>query len=403
MGGKPGESGKWKAGSGRNRKRENSCFVSLVVGFLLMLVAVLSGGTSSSVAWADDDDDILGTRRQHIEQMTEAEKEQLRRRQEQFLALKPEEQQRLRDLHHRLHEHPKAHDLQDVMQRYYHWLSFLPPYQREELLDLPPEERIKKIRQLLDAQRRMRDKYPNPKDIEGLLRWMQRYVERNEERLLQAIPAPHRERIAKEDPASRQRILLWGLWLRSHKGRPSFRLTETDRKELLDAISEETRRRLADRPADEQDRLLLIWMRNALRGPWSGREKHPMPPSEQEQLDDFVEHQLKPEEQDRLLSLPPDEMQRELLRLFYSHLRLPGGPDREMERPSDWPQGPPGGPGAGFPGAGFPGAGGRGEGRRFGPPEDDRPNDAQPQGIRPDGRHSGQRRQRPRDGQPDTP
>ncbi len=363
MGGKPGESGKWKAESGRNRKRENSCFVSLVVGFLLMLVAVLSGGTSSSVAWADDDDDILGTRRQHIEQMTEAEKEQLRRRQEQFLALKPEEQQRLRDLHHRLHEHPKAHDLQDVMQRYYHWLSFLPPYQREELLDLPPEERIKKIRQLLDIQRRMRDKYPNPKDIEGLLRWMQRYVERNEERLLQAIPAPHRERIAKEDPASRQRILLWGLWLRSHKGRPSFRLTETDRKELLDGLSEETRRRLADRPADEQERLLLIWMRNALRGPWSGREKHaPMPPGEQEQLDDFVEHQLKPEEQDRLLSLPPDEMQRELLRLFYSHLRLPGGPDREMERPSDWPQ-----------------------------------------GIRPDGRHSGQRRQRPRDGQPDTP
>ena len=54
--------------------------------------------------------------------------------------------------------------------------------------------------------------------------------------------------------------------------------------------------------------------------------------ADDEPLADFFEHELSDEERDRLLSLPGDEMQRELQRLYLTRTKPPDGSPRRGRR-----------------------------------------------------------------------
>ncbi|HID75303.1 MAG TPA: DUF3106 domain-containing protein, partial [Planctomycetaceae bacterium] len=97
-----------------------------VVGALW--VAALLAAAGRHARWQE-----MADRRARIEQMSLAEQEQLRRHLTRFAAMSPVEQQRLRQLHRAIQDHPQSEQLERVMRRYCEWLKTLEPFQREEL------------------------------------------------------------------------------------------------------------------------------------------------------------------------------------------------------------------------------------------------------------------------------
>ena len=75
-------------------------------------------------------DGRLAERRAAVEAMTPAEKEQLLRHEQEFLAMAPDRQERLRTLHREIEAHPDSAQLRAVMERYTQWVAKLEPEQR---------------------------------------------------------------------------------------------------------------------------------------------------------------------------------------------------------------------------------------------------------------------------------
>ncbi|MHC4404603.1 MAG: hypothetical protein ACYTG0_33535, partial [Planctomycetota bacterium] len=118
------------------------------------LMLPLCGFAAAGLSWAGE---TLEERRARIEQMTSAEKEELRRRLERFDDLSEKEKNRLRQLHEAIESHARSEELRAVMHRYYEWIKTISPAEREELRRLSPEERIKGIidaRQKQEARRK---------------------------------------------------------------------------------------------------------------------------------------------------------------------------------------------------------------------------------------------------------
>ena len=83
-------------------------------------------------------DDSPAVRRERIESMTAAEKEQLLEREAEFESLAPSKQERIKKLHEELQHAADAAQLRQVMHRYHEWLNSLPSYQRAQLLEMAP-------------------------------------------------------------------------------------------------------------------------------------------------------------------------------------------------------------------------------------------------------------------------
>src|SRR3954453_21563312 len=88
----------------------------------------------------------------NLETLSAEQKRDLLRRKQQFEQLGADEQNKLRQLHHSLSAEPDAPQLTAVMSRYHQWLMTLRPLERDELLSMPAEERIRHIRDMLQRQ-----------------------------------------------------------------------------------------------------------------------------------------------------------------------------------------------------------------------------------------------------------
>jgi hypothetical protein len=102
------------------------------------------------------------------------------------------------------------------MQNYSKWLKSLQSGVRAELVTLPPESRVEKIKELLQEQEnwRMR-KYVMPEltpdDRKVIVRWMEEYVAAHEEEILQHM-APHwKSRWDSYDDAERLNMLIFAV------------------------------------------------------------------------------------------------------------------------------------------------------------------------------------------------
>ena len=209
---------------------------------VLLLLAVLASAGWSGDPWTD--------RRERIEAMSPAEKEELRHRQERFSALTPVEQQRIRRLHLDLEADPDADHLRDVMSRYHRWLTTLSSYHRAELLQLEPAERVKRIKTMLDEQSQREAKRLGPQDLAALTAWMEQYAKRYETRFLETAPEGQRQNYQKAAPSARPRILfgiVWWRWQRWNSPKLPI-MTEEEIVELKAAISPEARKHLEGKP-----------------------------------------------------------------------------------------------------------------------------------------------------------
>jgi hypothetical protein len=275
--------------------------------------------------------------RAKLETMSAEEKEQLQRKKERFEALSQSEQQRLRELHSAVAATAESDQLLAVMSRYNDWLKTLTSAVRAELLSLPPEERIKRIKELKQDQERQRFReFANnlpEQDMNIIYSWIEDFVGRNESEFIKRIPPEFRRRLEQQrDGAERRKALVTSLmWRRGDDDSP--KPSEADVAELLPKLSEETRKQI-DRTTSAEEKLSAV---RTLAGAAVLSKVFPPISDEQRQQ---VFAKLNPVERDRLEQMAPDMMRRELTRMYHAE---------QFRNRESWRGGPPGPGGPGGP------------------------------------------------------
>jgi len=294
-------------------------------------------------------EETLAERRARVETLGSAEKQELLEHQKRFLKLEPAEQERLRRLSRQVDDDPQAAELRRVMQRYYDWLKTLPPYQRAQLAELPPEARVKRVQQLLTeparkggrstawaelARREWRSggfpdrrwrppKRPDPADVAGLFAWMDDYAKRHGKQLLEKLPGPQRGRLlqglaTEKDVLRRNEMLgwIWLWWQLDNRGKAPA-LSEKELADLRSRLSLATRERLESKPPAAQWRTISAMLTTYMLQQYSARHTGaPLPSVTDEELAQFFERELTEKQRDDLLNMPGEEMQRQLWRMY---------------------------------------------------------------------------------------
>jgi hypothetical protein len=271
----------------------------------------------------------LAERRRQLAAMSEPDKADLERCFREFSQLPPEERDRLRQLHAQIDADPDPARLRGTLQRYCRWLASLPPFRRNELSELKPDERVKRIKQMLEEQAKWEAKRPSSQDLTAFTRWLEQYVGRNEAEVVRTMPDVHRRRLEESNPATRKRLLMWWRWQAVTAGVVSPP-SAADFAELRQSLSPDTRARLESKSVAEQTRIVGGWLKyTPVVSAWKGGLRA----VDEKQLSHFFEHELTDEQRDRLLGMPPEQMQHELLRLYHGpHARSPEALERRAER-----------------------------------------------------------------------
>jgi hypothetical protein len=271
----------------------------------------------------------LEERRQYVAQLSEAEKADLGRRWREFSTLSAEERQRLRRLHTEIENDPERARLRATLGSYSRWLESLPPFRRAELMELPPDERVKRVKAILEDQARWEAKRPPGQDLAAFTRWLEQYVARHEAEVIKSMPEMHRRRLEEANPALRKRLLMWWRWQAVSAGilQPP---SPADFAELQRLLSAETRAKLEAKPVAEQARIVSGWLKHT---PIASALKGGPRAIDEQQLSYFFEHDLTEEQRDRLLGMPSEQMQRELLRMYLGpHGKGGDSAERRSER-----------------------------------------------------------------------
>ncbi|TVS16605.1 MAG: hypothetical protein EA424_13915 [Planctomycetaceae bacterium] len=344
-----------------------------------MLILVIAGWTEGDPADSEA--------RQRLSAMSAAEKQELDAKRARFYAMPENDQQRLRQVHRDLSEADDREQLQQIMQNYAKWLRSLQSGARAELVSLPPESRIERIKQLLQEQEswRMR-KYAmselTPDDRAVIVKWMEEFVSAHEEQILERMPH-WKQRWDSLPPAQRLNMLIFA----ATAIRPVRELllpTEEEMNLLKKQLSGSARQELSR--AEKEGRLPELaerWLRAAMLS------RRALPEVSREELQQFYSD-LDQRQREYLENMSAERMEQELTRLYHferyrrfvdaerapfsrsggSWWGRPRGGRPGTDRPDgDRPPGPPSGDRPGMPRPGPP---------RFGPPGGEHPSSSPP-------------------------
>ena len=294
------------------RRRRRWLRTSLAAALAFALLA--AKGNQASLPESIDE------RRARVESMTPDEKEQLWRKYERFRVLPAAEQARLRALDAQLDGDAAGAELRQVLESYQRWLEGLSSAERAELMSLEPDERLERIARLrAEDARRL-----SPADVQAFARWFEALLVRQRPELADRLAPPQRE---AERRVQIRRIIemhhVRGVARRQLApaaagglARPPW--NADDLAELHAALSPKAQK-LLDRVAGQPERRKLIndWLRQtywrdaaAYGGQFSSRVN-------EERLRQFFSEELEASERARLLSLPLDQMQRQLRHLYW--------------------------------------------------------------------------------------
>ena len=296
-----------------------------------------------------------------LNQLDDEERTNLRAKYNRFRQLPVDEQNRMRKLHGQIAEEPDAERLQQAMLVYSDWLGGLPPARQFELRTMqPPEERIRTIERWVDE---MRDDAVLTLSDEELRRFVRRIREPLEDLQRDAMRAASKadggrgRHPMNQIPNDMMRRVASGM-----SGPGEFQ------DAVLQALPDRTREAFKSlEPRQKIDRI-MTWLRQSesLQGEVS-----------QEALERFFaeDENLDAETRAELLSLPPDEMEKALQRMYRFQ------PGRGNGKPWAWGKGERGdGP------HGRDGREGRGPGFRPDGPEGPEGGPRGPGGMGPGGR-----------------
>lgn len=270
--------------------------------------------------------DALDQRRARVETLPADQKQELLRKFERFQKLPSAERQRLRQLDGEIARDSQAARLHLVLSQEQRWLDQLAGVERAELVSLGADERLARIKQLrAEEERRL-----SHEDQAVFADWV-------EQRLLQRMDGPQRKRVEAEwatlSEAQRRRAVGQRLRTVMQTGRPrppserSGNEKQRPRRlwnpealhELAQRLSPHGQRQLEEAGSPEAHRKLIQqWVREVFYAPGGGRGLAlPASGIDEERLKRFFEQELDPSDRAHLLSLPADQMQRQLRRLYH--------------------------------------------------------------------------------------
>lgn len=367
--------------SPRERARVRVFGTTLLLATALIVVVLVAIASAQDSTTTDDTDT-----RDHLANLSTTEKEELRRKRDQFQQLDDVEKKRLRELHSTIASSPDRDRLEATMLQYHEWLKTLPGKERSELLKMPPEQKIAEIKRLMQEQRSQQFRKlvatpPEPNDVRAIFTWFDSYVEAHEAELLAMLPEQTQGRLKQVNIAGmRRKMLVMALHQNNNNdAEPNFPPpTPDDLAKLNERLSVQAKETLAKATnPDEKLKLVQGWLRAAMMS-------RMLPPqvSDERLMAYYRENRDRLQKEDaakvdELETLPPEAFYQEVRNIYFRER----GPDRwrghwregEDHPPGEW-------------------RGGRGDGRRDGEHgRDDR------DGRGPGG--NGPRRQRPNDGQ----
>ena len=263
--------------------------------------------------------------REQLENLSSAEKEELQRKREQFDRLSPEEQDRMRQLHDSIESHPDVDQLQSVVEQYSAWLKTLSTSQRIDLLSLPPDERLARIREIkrrseIDRFGRFTTRKLSMNDVREIFAWLDdELISGDQERMLAGLDASERESLSKVD-RRRRNFQMLKMVLEKDENIPS----PAQINKLVNKLSQEAQREFRAQETDADKRKLA---RSWIQAATASRMRPPkISPDE---LERYFREDLKPEEREELERMPRDRMQFELSRMYFRdqmRRRMKGGP-----------------------------------------------------------------------------
>ncbi|RCS40709.1 hypothetical protein DTL42_25430 [Bremerella cremea] len=242
---------------------------AILAGFVtLVLLTTLVGHAQESES----------ERAARIAAMSDADKLSLRNKLERFERLPTAERERLLNLNAELEQRPDGPELRELMHRYYDWLKTINSGQRQELQELPAQERIAKIKSLLDEQERgrffalMKNIMTDVKheELDDIHQWIvDDWLVKDRDRIL-----AYEEKLYEHKPWLRSRLAekslspnrkVYDLWVNMYgvPGIPDIMPSESDFEELKSHLGEKTRKKLESEP-DRQQSLLVQLMRAAI-------------------------------------------------------------------------------------------------------------------------------------------
>jgi hypothetical protein len=285
--------------------------------------------------------DTLEQRKQRLRNMSDAEKHNLLQKKRLFDQLPPDEQADLRKLHQELVGHPDYDHLRVTLERYNAWLRSLPPGERAQLISLPADQRLARIREIMRTQEMQRfrmlvDGSLSKEDKLVIQGWLDEFIEANEAECLAAIKDDgFRARVMEFDSERRKLMLTGAIW---RPGSEMPRPSAEARERLSQSLSREARALLSKAPDDEaRDHILDKWIGAAA---FSRMWRQPS----YEELEEFAK-QLDDQQREFLEGLPREQMYDELRKMYYRARFPERGRGEGFRRPGRGPgSGPPVGP-----------------------------------------------------------
>jgi hypothetical protein len=256
--------------------------------------------------------------RERVEKMTPQGKDQLGRKAQRFFDLPLDEQRQLRDLHAAIQQHPQRDELYRVMFSYYDWLKTLTSGEPTDLHQLPPNERLAKIKQI-------EGKRLATEDRQAIETWARKLAQdRKLDRRFDGRSGPPRDGRGEgpprdggrppggpgEDPPIR--YLLFGLT--SNFGNKGIQLTKQEIDQLRQTLTPPRKDYLALLNLQEQRDQVQDWMRSVAWRPAS------RPNLTEDQIRTMLK-EMSPEQREQVLRRSPQDMHRYLRDRFYG-----GGP-----------------------------------------------------------------------------
>ncbi|HEY3391290.1 MAG TPA: hypothetical protein VGK58_01190 [Lacipirellulaceae bacterium] len=248
----------------------------------------------------------LVARRKWVESLSPDKMANLEAQMQRFQALKknPAEQNRLRALERQISQAADADLLRHRLVAYGRWLSRQLPGDQEELRMLPTEERLKLVRDIVRDERERAARRLSADDAEKLRAEIMAIYQERKDRFLgnprRRDDETHRRFDDAEEPR-RALMVLMGELRNDDRG-------EKTRDRLIDALGPEARAQWDRISRSDQRRrqfLLWRWIMETMQPKWGPDE-----------LEKFFVNDLDNNQRAQLLSLPSDEMQTQLERLY---------------------------------------------------------------------------------------
>lgn len=262
-------------------------------------------GYLASVVLADS----YADRASEVAKLSSEQKAELLRKKDRFDKLTDVERQRLRDIHAELEASPDNFALKKVMGNYCNWLRSLSSRDRDQVLSLPADDRIKRIKEIVSRQEAQRFteyvRFHLPKaDQDAIFQWLDRFVEKHEDEVLDRLREEDRRRVRSiDDDKARRKTLIQRLPMRRFDAKMPYPTSE-ETDQMVNSLSKETQSKLnapvgSDRTERVQELVGAAIMSISL------------PPPSEEELRKLLAS-LSNEERGRLEEMDPEKMQQAL-------------------------------------------------------------------------------------------